>query len=144
MLSNTSKYAIRAMIYLAIHSGNANKTGIKKISAEMDIPAPFLAKILQILAKHKLLVSAKGPNGGFSLGRDSREIMLYEIVTVIDGSDIFDKCLISLRTCHAENIPCPLHNQYDPIRHEIRKLFQHQDIGNLADDIRTQEQIFAL
>ena len=144
MLSNTSKYAIRAMIYLAINSGNENKTGIRKISGELDIPAPFLAKILQILAKHKLLISSKGPNGGFSLGRNSGKITLYEIVTIIDGNDIFDKCLISMRTCHAENIPCPLHKKYEPIRKEIKQLFQLQDIGNLANDIRAQEQIFAL
>ena len=144
MLSNTSKYAIRAMIFLALNAGNENKTGIKKISGELDIPAPFLAKILQILAKHKLLTSSKGPNGGFSLGRDAHKITLYEIVTVIDGNDIFDKCLISLRTCYEENIPCPLHQKYEPLRNNIKQLFQYQDIGNLANDIRTQEQIFAL
>jgi Rrf2 family transcriptional regulator, iron-sulfur cluster assembly transcription factor len=144
MLSNTSKYAIRAMIYLAINAGNANKTGIKKISSELVIPAPFLAKILQILARHKLLSSSKGPNGGFSLGRDAKKITLYEIVTVIDGGDIFEKCLISLRTCNDENIPCPLHHKYQPLRNEIKHLFQQQDIGNLASDIRTQQKIYAL
>jgi Rrf2 family protein len=144
MLSNTSKYAIRAMIYLAINAGNSTKTGIKKISAELAIPAPFLAKILQILAKHKLLTSSKGPNGGFSLGRDARKITLYEIVTVIDGGDIFDKCLISLRTCNEENIPCPLHHKYETLRNGIKQLFQQQDIGNLASDIRAQQKIYAL
>jgi Rrf2 family protein len=144
MLSNTSKYAIRAMIYLAINEGNVHKTGIKKISGDLDIPAPFLAKILQILARHKLLTSYKGPNGGFSLGRDAYKITLYEIVTVIDGSDIFDKCLISLRTCNEENIPCPMHNKYQGYRKGIMDLFRHQDIGNLANDIKTQDEIFAL
>jgi Rrf2 family iron-sulfur cluster assembly transcriptional regulator len=144
MLSNTSKYAVRAMIYLAINAGNSTKTGIKKISSELAIPAPFLAKILQILAKHKLLTSSKGPNGGFSLGRDARKITLYEIVTVIDGGDIFDKCIISLRTCNEENIPCPLHHKYETLRNEIKQLFQLQDIGNLASDIRAQQKIYAL
>ena len=132
------------MIYLAINSGNTSKTGIKKISSELDIPAPFLAKILQVMAKHKLLSSSKGPNGGFSLGKSADRIKLYEIVTVIDGSDIFDKCLISTRTCHEENIPCPLHKQYEPIRNELKLLFINQDLNSLANDIRSQEQIFAL
>lgn len=144
MLSNTSKYAIRAMIYIAMNAGNSQKTGIKKISSELSIPAPFLAKILQILARHKLLISTKGPNGGFSLGKDAKKIMLYEIVTIIDGSDIFDKCLISLRACNEENIPCPLHYKYEGIRNEIRQLFQQQDIGNLANDIKAQQKIYAL
>ncbi len=144
MLSNTSKYAIRAMIYLAINEGNAQKTGIKKISAELDIPAPFLAKIMQILARHKLLKSSKGPNGGFSLGRDAGKITLYEIVTVIDGNDLFDQCLISLRRCNEENIPCPMHYKYQQYRTQIRELFSQQDLGSLANDIKAQGEIFAL
>jgi Rrf2 family iron-sulfur cluster assembly transcriptional regulator len=144
MLSNTSKYAIRAMIYLALNADKEIKTGIKKISGDLGIPSPFLAKILQVLAKHKLLSSTKGPNGGFGLGKDPRKITLYEIVTIIDGNDIFDKCLISLRSCHEENIPCPLHDQYEPLRLETKKLFQQQDIGSLAVDIKSQDRIFAL
>jgi Rrf2 family protein len=144
MLSNTSKYAIRAMIYLAINEGNENKTGIKKISGELNLPSPFLAKILQTLTKHKLLISSKGPNGGFSLGKIARNITLYEIVTIIEGTDIFDKCLISLRSCHQENVPCPMHSKYESIRKEIKQLFQIQDIGSLGQDIIMQKQIYAL
>jgi Rrf2 family protein len=144
MLSNTSKYAIRAMIYLALHAGQDNKIGIRKISGDLGIPSPFLAKILQVLAKQKLLSSTKGPNGGFGLGRNPQKITLYEIVTVIDGSDIFDKCLISMRTCHEEGTPCPIHQQYEPIRKGIKNLFQQQDIGSLANDIRNQDRIYAL
>jgi Rrf2 family protein len=144
MLSNTSKYAIRAMIYLALNADRNSKIGIKKISGELGIPAPFLAKILQVLAKHKLLSSTKGPNGGFGLGKDPNKISLYEIVTVIDGNDIFDKCLISLRTCNEENTPCPIHKSYEPLRLEIKKLFQQQLIGQLALDIKSQDRIFAL
>jgi Rrf2 family iron-sulfur cluster assembly transcriptional regulator len=144
MLSNTSKYAIRAMIYLALNADKEGKTGIKKISGDLNIPSPFLAKILQVLAKHKLLSSTKGPNGGFSLAKDAGKITLYEIVTVIDGNDIFNKCLISMRSCHEESIPCPVHKKYETIRNEIKELFQKQDIGDLANDVRTQKQIYAL
>jgi len=132
------------MIYLAINESNENKTGIKKISGELNLPAPFLAKILQTLTKHKLLVSSKGPNGGFSLGKNANNITLYEIVTIIEGSDIFDKCLISLRACHEENVPCPMHSKYESIRQEIKQLFQMQDIGSLGNDIMMQKQIYAL
>jgi Rrf2 family protein len=143
MLSNTSKYAIRAMIYLAIGNEDS-KTGIRKIADELGIPGPFLAKILQTLAKHKLLLSAKGPNGGFTLAKDPHKISLYEIVTVMDGSDMFDKCLISLRTCNEENVPCPIHKKYEGIRNEFKELFQNQNLGDLSNDIKAQEQIYAL
>jgi Rrf2 family protein len=143
MLSNTSKYAIRAMIYLALHADREN-IGIKKIAEELDIPAPFLAKILQVLAKRKLLKSTKGPNGGFSLDGRSKEISLFQIVTTIDGEDIFDKCLISTRNCHEEQIPCPLHDKYADIRLAFKRLFEEQSLEGLTRDIKQQNRIFAL
>ena len=55
MLSNSCRYGIRAVIYLAGHPENGGKIGIKKISNDLDLPTPFLAKILQQLAKQKIL-----------------------------------------------------------------------------------------
>jgi len=144
MLSNTSKYAIRATIYLALNANGEEKVGIKKISGDLNIPSPFLAKIMQVLAKRKLLLSTKGPNGGFCLAKDSKKITLYDIVTIIDGNDVFHKCLISMRTCHEENIPCPVHDKYDAIRHDIIRLFQEQTVDDLARDIRIMDQVIAL
>lgn len=132
------------MIYLALHAPSVKKIGIKQISGELDLPAPFLAKILQVLAKNKLLNSSKGPNGGFSLAKDASKITLYEIIRVIDGNDIFDQCLISMRTCYEEGTPCPMHDRYEPVRNEIKKMFQEKNLGSLATDIRTQGKIFAL
>jgi Rrf2 family iron-sulfur cluster assembly transcriptional regulator len=144
MLSNTSKYAIRAAIYLALNARSDEKIGIRKISGDLNIPSPFLAKILQVLAKRKLLSSTKGPNGGFSLAKDSKKITLYDIVTIIDGDDIFHKCLISMRTCYEENVPCPVHVKYEPIRNEVIKLFKEQTIDDLARDIKSMDQVIAL
>jgi Rrf2 family protein len=144
MLSNTSKYAIRAMIYMALYGEHDKKIGIKKISGDLGIPSPFLAKILQVLAKHKLLSSTKGPNGGFGLSKNPEKITLYDIVTVIDGNDVFDKCLISDRPCYDENIPCPIHSKYESLRIELKNLFQVQDVGNISRDIRSQDRIFSL
>ena len=59
MLSNTCKYGIRAVIYIALSNTDKRRIGIKEISKELDIPTPFLGKILQTLVKDKLLVSTK-------------------------------------------------------------------------------------
>ena len=144
MLSNTSKYAIRAAIYLALHGRDGQKIDIKTIAAALKIPSPFLAKILQLLAKQKILLSTKGPNGGFSLGRDADEISIYEIITIIDGSDMFEKCLISLRSCLEEGIPCPMHEKYDVIRKDLIMMFKEQTLGNLVYDMKAQNRIIAL
>lgn len=144
MLSNTSKYAIRAAIYLALNIKDEEKIDIKTIAKALKIPSPFLAKILQLLAKQKILISTKGPNGGFGLAKDADEIKIYEIVTVIDGDDIFDQCLISLKTCKEEGMHCPMHNKFAPIRADIKRLFKEETLGNMAKAIRNKEASITL
>lgn len=134
MLSNTSKYAIRAVIYLALNAGEEKKIGIKQISKDLGIPMPFLGKILQTLAKHKLLSSTKGPHGGFGLGRKAEKIALIDIVDIIDGQDMFKQCLIKLEYCN-ELEPCSMHYKYSEIRKNLLSLFRNQNIAGLVDEI---------
>ncbi len=136
MLSNTCKYAIRACIYLALNNQQSEKIGIKKISDDLKIPSPFLGKIMQVLAKNKILASTKGPNGGFSLGKPADKISLMDIVKIIDGNDPFDTCIISLASCTAEEKHCAVHENYYKIREEIKSMFGNQTIEEMADHIR--------
>jgi len=136
MLSNTCKYAIRAVLYLAVNGKEGNKIGIKDISKELDIPTPFLGKILQTLAKHKILSSTKGPHGGFGLGKGKAEILLMDIVEVIDGMDGFHKCVIGIKYCSEQENPCALHSRYAKLRDEIRQIFEVETIEQLAQGIK--------
>lgn len=137
MLSNTCKYGIRAIIYLALENSD-HKVGIKQIAEDLDIPSPFLSKILQLLAKNKILTSTKGPHGGFGMGREADNITLMDVVRVIDGMDFFDTCLIGMKSCTdpESSIRCPIHNQYEPIRQETRSLFEKTTIAQLAESIK--------
>ena len=141
MLSNTCKYAVRAAVYLALNTDKTTKVGIKVISGDLSIPSPFLAKILQVLAKHNLFSSTKGPNGGFGLLKDPFKITVYDIVTLFDGNDLFEKCLISLRTCKEDGNICPMHETYIGIREKIKAMFKEQTIGNLASEIKLNRKI---
>lgn len=139
IISNTAKYALRAVIYLAINEKDNSRIGIKKISKDLDIPAPFLAKILQNLSKHKLLVSTKGPNGGFGLGRDAHEINFLHIIELVDGLDVFEECIFGLKIClNDENDKkiCPVHEKSKPVRAELYDLFKNQIVGEIADKIK--------
>lgn len=135
MLSNSCRYGIRAIIYLAAQPVSNGKTGIKKISADLNLPTPFLAKILQQLAKQKILSSSKGPHGGFSLLKDSRKITLLDIVNTIDGTDIFTNCVMHNGSCvsvEKENKKCPLHDDYEKIRVNLIKLYRSKTIYDLV------------
>lgn len=147
MLSNTCKYAIRAVIYLAINQGGDKRIGIKEISKELDIPTPFLGKILQTLAKHKLLVSTKGPNGGFAIAKNSSEIRLLDIVEIIDGTDVFTNCLIGMHSCQSnasEGKKCPVHDRFHTIRTQLYDLFKNETIAKIVEGAQMDSDLIRL
>ncbi len=147
MLSNTCKYALRALIYLGKFSREDKRIGIKKISEDLNLSSPFLGKILQSLVKQKLLVSTKGPNGGFSLAKKAADISLWEIVTKVDGEEFFTNCLISLEPCksHDPSKPlCPVHSQYEMLRKEIKSFYQETTLEIVGQDIDKYEDLVKL
>lgn len=144
MLSNSCKYGIRAVIYIANQPHGNAKTGIKQISKDLNLPTPFLAKILQQLAKQKILNSSKGPHGGFSLMKDPKKITLLDIVRTIDGEDTFTNCIIHNKDCKCvdkQKDPCPVHDEYEDIRNEIIRLFSSRTIQDIVIKVNEVEKI---
>lgn len=144
MLSNSCRYGIRAVIYLASQTTGESKIGIKQISNDLDLPMPFLAKILQQLAKQKILSSSKGPHGGFGLLKDPRNITLLDIVNTIDGYDTFTNCVMYKGTCEGVSMEkkiCPLHDEYEKTRSELVKLFSDKTVYELVKKSERSEYI---
>jgi Rrf2 family iron-sulfur cluster assembly transcriptional regulator len=144
MLSNSCRYGIRAVIYLAGQQLSGGKTGIIKISNDLGLPRPFLAKILQQLAKQKILSSSKGPHGGFSILKDPGKITLLEIVNSIDGKDVFTSCVMHNSSCECvekEKKQCPLHEDYQKTRSDLIKLFSNKTIYELVKAADNSERI---
>jgi Rrf2 family protein len=135
MLSNTSKYALRAVIYLELHASETRRLGIREISEELGIPTPFLGKILQVLAKKGILGSAKGPHGGFWLKKPAMDISLMEVIEIIDGTDSFNTCMIRTSRC-SDDEPCSLHSKITGFRSGIRGILQTETISDLAGEFR--------
>ncbi len=140
MLSSTCKYALRAVLYLAVYAREGQKIGIKQISKDLEIPTPFLGKILQTLAKHRLLTSTKGPNGGFGLGIPPEEIRLMDVVEIIDGLDNFNRCVIGMKYCSEQENQCALHSHYAHLRNDIKDIFNSETIAQLAGEVISGKQ----
>jgi len=121
--------------------------GIKKISEDLGLSSPFLGKIMQNLVKQKLLVSTKGPNGGFALAHSADKITLWDIVIKVDGEEFFTNCLISLEPCrtHDPSKPlCPVHSQYDKLRKQIGEFYQETNLEIISKDIDKYEDLVRL
>ena len=89
MFSRSCQYALQAVLYIALHGQAKKSISAKEIAGSQGIPLHFLSKILQLLVRHNILDSIKGPKGGFSLNKPAEELKLLEIVEVIDGAERF-------------------------------------------------------
>lgn len=134
MFSASCHYGLQAMFHIAMHSVDGNNVELSEIATEQDIPKHFLSKILQQLVKQKLLVSMKGPNGGFRLSRPPRKIAIIDVVEAIDGLDIFNQCGYRSQPCD-ESDPCPIHSDYKKIRERVYNLFLTTSLEVLIGDL---------
>lgn len=140
MFSTSCHYALQAMLYIALHSKKDQNIDLSQIAEKQNIPKHFLSKILQSLVKNRLLVSMKGPTGGFRLSRDADDISLIEVVDAIDGLDIFTQCGIGFKRCNDDN-PCPIHTDFKRVREQIKELFQSKSLLELTNDVKLGKSI---
>ncbi len=106
---------------------------VKDIAQDEGIPAHFLAKILQSLARKGLLRSTKGPSGGFCLDVPARRLKLLDIVEAVEGLEGYDRCVAGLPEC-LESAPCPMHKNWSRLRSRIMDYLGGSSIGDLARD----------
>ncbi len=131
MLTQTSEYALRAMVYLA-RKGAGTFAGVKEIAAATGVPMNYLAKILQQLARTGVLKSQKGFGGGFRPARPLAEICLYEIVDPLENVSKFKECVLGQRLCNDE-VACPLHDAWKRISNEYLGSLRNTTLQDVAD-----------
>lgn len=131
--SKSAEYAIRAFVYLA-RVPEGKYAMAKQIADETGVPAHFLAKILQQLARHGYLKSSKGPTGGFSLGRSPETVSLFDVVDAVDGVADYKRCLGGMTECSDETA-CGLHDSWKLMRTSILSYMQETSIAAIADSL---------
>jgi Rrf2 family protein len=131
MLSNTCKIAIKAVIYLCSKFDTNGNSGIKEIAEYINANEHTIGKILQILVKHNVIKSMKGPSGGFYISKEQQNQPIINIVEAIDGKEIFQSCGLGLSKCSSTH-PCPIHNEYKKARDIIERLFREKRVLDLC------------
>ena len=136
MFSKSCEYAIKAVLYLYIKTANGERMGIAQIAKAIDSPEPFTRKILQDLARHDIIRSAKGPGGGFYIEENRKPVKVMEIVDLIDGRHAFDRCGLGLKECNDKR-PCPIHKEFKSYAARLKKLLSEKTVQEMAKDINS-------
>lgn len=134
MLSYTCKTAIKAVIYLSSKSELGEKAGMKEIAEHINASEHTVGKILQTLARHAIINSAKGPSGGFFISKLQQNQPIINIVETIEGKQVFKECGLGLSKCSALH-PCPIHDDYKVARDLLEKLFREKKVKDLCNPV---------
>ncbi len=137
LFSRQCEYALQAVMYLALKP-EGERTSIKELTRKINIPYHFLAKILQDLTYKGLLISQKGPTGGFALAKPAKDITLFQIVEAIDGTDVTSKCVLGFPECSGKN-PCAVHEKWTGLRDEIHVMLVDKNITQMAREMKKPE-----
>lgn len=130
MISQTTEYALRAVVWLARRPDE--QQGTKKISDAIQVPSGYLSKVLQKLTRAGLLVSSPGRRGGFRLVRSPEDIRVLEVVNAVDPIQRIQSCPLGLET-HGPNL-CALHRQLDDNLARTEEAFASTTISDLLAD----------
>ena len=117
-LTRAAEYAIRCMIYLS-KQGQGVLTSRQEIARQADIPAHFLAKIAQDLAKAGLIEIRQGARGGFLLSKHPTAISLLEVVETMIGEISLNDCIARPAGCKA-SYHCTVHRVWLDARDQLR------------------------
>ena len=100
-----------------------------ELADDLDLPPSYLSKILSTLANKGLLLSVRGPHGGFRLARPARRITVADVVGAVTEGGDRGPCLLGSGACDHEH-PCTLHRALGV---PVNRLVQALDRMTLAD-----------
>lgn len=131
-LTRAGEYAIRCMVYLAF-KGQGVLVVKQEIVAQADIPSPFLAKIVQDLARAGLVEVKQGPKGGYKLLKDPATITLLDVVEVMIGKIQLNDCVGRPGSCTASS-QCRVRRVWEGASARLREYLGSVTFAELGKD----------
>ncbi|PSH03731.1 MAG: transcriptional regulator [Acidobacteria bacterium] len=138
-LTKKADYGLIAMRHLAEH-GELGACSTKELAGIYGIPQEALAKILQRLARSKLLVSMQGTNGGYVLARDPREISALEVIRAIEGPLFITSCNKTDKSCD-QHTKCTVREPLQKVSRTIEEVLSKLTVWALRESTEDSAQV---
>jgi Rrf2 family protein len=139
MLTQRSRYALRAMLFLAEQPAGGAPMPMNRIAAQANVPRKFLELILADLREAGFLLSTRGKMGGYKLARGPHLISLGEVIRVIEGPLALVPCVsrTAYRACGdcKDEATCAIRHAMARVRDETARIL---DGTSLADATATE------
>ena len=129
-LTTKGRYAVTAMLDLALHHGQG-PINLAEISSRQGISLSYLEQLFSKLRKQGLVDSARGPGGGYLLGRPADDISIAEVIRAVDETVDATRCGGS-KNCHGEE-RCLTHDLWEELSKQIEEFLRGISLDNLVN-----------
>jgi Rrf2 family protein len=138
LLSQTTEYALRAIIHLA-RTNDDDPVRVDDVAEALGVPRNYLSKILHVLARDGVLASTRGPGGGFRLARAPETLRLVDVIGEFEVPEAPGDCLLGRTRCPDE-ATCPAHERWTTVSSTIADFFEKTTVADLATPARPTAQ----
>ena len=129
-ISRSAGYALLAVAYIARYK--QEKVVLSQtISKEYDIPVEYLLKVLQQLAKANILLSKRGPYGGFSPARSPKNLSILQVIEAVDGPMVSHLDLAE--QTHGSKLALKTEKLYEKALAQARSVFSKTKMASLLN-----------
>lgn len=127
-ISEAANLGLHAMVCLL--GANPNKPlSVTDIATRLKVSRDHLGKVLQRLTRARMVVSRRGPKGGFALAAESRDLSLLQILEAIDGPLTSSTCLLGKPLCNGK---CFLGDLMESLNGQVRDYFANTILSAVA------------
>ena len=130
MITRATDYAIRVLVYMSKKNYGELSTK-KEVSERCKIPISFLAKIVQILSKNRIINIKKGPQGGYILTKKPADITLLEVIELMEGRIFLNHCIKDKDFCEFYS-SCIIHNMWENLTERLRDELRNINFKDLS------------
>ena len=139
-LTSKGRYAVMAMADLAKYEAQ-KPINLTEISLRQGISLSFLEQLFLKLKKNNLVVSARGPNGGYILSKEPSEIKLSSIINAVDEKIKTVKCKReSKKGCNGKSVKCITHDLWDDLENHINNFFEKNTLKDIIFKVKKEKQ----
>ncbi len=130
-LSTKTRYGTRAVLDIALHA-QKGPARLGDISERQEISRKYLGQIISQLLAAGILESIRGPQGGYILSREPKEIRLGEIIRTLDGPFAPVRCVDRPDLCNRTE-KCAVREVWSRAKESMESLFDRITVADLME-----------
>ncbi|MFK8083237.1 MAG: Fe-S cluster assembly transcriptional regulator IscR [Granulosicoccus sp.] len=134
-LTTKGRYAVTAMLDLALH-GQQGPVSLAEISIRQEISLSYLEQLFSKLRKNGLVISTRGPGGGYSVARELSDVAVSEIIGAVNESVDATQCA-GKENCHSHG-RCLTHDLWEGLSLQIEEFLSSVSLQDMIDRHRVQ------